>query len=174
MIAAHDCFHIFRRFSGLRTRLLLLAQDEIVHLEERLHRIDKIEKARLFLASRREDRNPERESIISQLHMRLAAYGKMYRVLCHLFLTSSTVDDMLERGQRALIYERPHEDYVSSLQSWLDGNACIARSETTFLKSGDDLLTLSSNEDGVVRWLERTVCDKIMSHLNKVRSLPPR
>ncbi|KAH7230719.1 hypothetical protein B0J15DRAFT_506240 [Fusarium solani] len=149
-MAAHDAFHIFRRFSGLRTRLLLLAQDEIVDLEEQLNLVDHTEKSPLFLASRREDKNEERKTIISKLRTSLAAY-----------------DELLEGSQRALAYERPHEKYTSSLQHWLAGNACIARKETAFLKNDDDLLTLSSMEDGVVKWLERTVCDKIVCHLGK-------
>jgi hypothetical protein len=76
-------------------------------------------------------------------------------------------DELLEGSQRALAYERPHEKYTSSLQHWLAGNACIARKETAFLKNDDDLLTLSSMEDGVLKWLERTVCDKIVCHLGK-------
>jgi hypothetical protein len=74
-MAAHDAFHIFRRFSGLRTRLLLLAQDEIVDLEEQLNLVDHTEKSPLFLASRREDKNEERKTIISKLRTSLAAYG---------------------------------------------------------------------------------------------------
>lgn len=82
-------------------------------------------------------------------------------------LTLLNVDELLEGSQRALAYERPHEKYTSSLRHWLAGNACIARKETAFLKNDDDLLTLSSTEDGVVKWLERTVCDKIVYHLGK-------
>ncbi|KAH8650485.1 hypothetical protein BGZ61DRAFT_311176, partial [Ilyonectria robusta] len=150
LMAAHDAFHIFRRFPGLRTRLLLLAQDEIVDLEEQLNLVDHTEKSPLFLASRREDKNEERKTIISKLRTSLAAY-----------------DELLQGSQRALAYERPHQKYTSSLQHWLAGNACIARKETAFLKNEKDLLTLSSTEDGVVKWLERTVCDKIVCRLGK-------
>ncbi|EEU38895.1 uncharacterized protein NECHADRAFT_55651, partial [Fusarium vanettenii 77-13-4] len=150
LMAAHDAFHIFRRFSGLRTRLLLLAQDEIVDLEEQLNLVDHTERSPLFLASRREDKNEERKTIISKLRTSLSAY-----------------DELLEGSQRALAYERPHQKYTSSLQHWLAGNACVARKETAFLKNDEDLLTLSSTEDGVVKWLERTVCDKIVCRLGK-------
>ncbi|KAK0727691.1 hypothetical protein B0T26DRAFT_672329 [Lasiosphaeria miniovina] len=40
LIAAHDPFHICRRFSNLRIRLLLLKQDEVLVLEKRLSEID--------------------------------------------------------------------------------------------------------------------------------------
>lgn len=82
-------------------------------------------------------------------------------------LTPPSLDELLEGSQRALAYERPHQKYTSSLQHWLAGNACVARKETAFLKNDEDLLTLSSTEDGVVKWLERTVCDKIVCRLGK-------
>lgn len=82
-------------------------------------------------------------------------------------LTVLNLDELLQGSQRALAYERPHQKYTSSLQHWLAGNACIARKETAFLKNEKDLLTLSSTEDGVVKWLERTVCDKIVCRLGK-------
>lgn len=65
----------------------------------------------------------------------------------------------MQRSQHAFSYERPHGQYVSSLQRWLRGNPCIARNEAKFLDAGDDLLALSSTEDGVINWLERSVCD---------------
>jgi hypothetical protein len=76
-MAAHVSFNIFRRFSHVRTRLLLLAQDKIVHLEEELIRIDQAEKTPFFLASSREDKNVERQQIISQLETCLEAYGNI-------------------------------------------------------------------------------------------------
>ncbi|KAI1357766.1 hypothetical protein F5Y08DRAFT_346389 [Xylaria arbuscula] len=77
LMSAHGAFHIFRRFTSVRVRLLLLAQDKISCLEDQLLKIDEEEKAPLFLASCREDKNPEREAIISELHSNLATYGKI-------------------------------------------------------------------------------------------------
>jgi hypothetical protein len=62
-----------------------------------------------------------------------------------------------------LAYERPHAQYVSSLQRWVRGNSCIARNEAKFLEKGDELLTLSHVEDGAVTWLERIVCDSLVT-----------
>jgi hypothetical protein len=64
-MAAHDSFNIFRRFSVLRTRLLLLAQDKITVLEDRLNKIDQEESSPLFLACSRKDRNADRKAVIS-------------------------------------------------------------------------------------------------------------
>ncbi|EXA44297.1 hypothetical protein FOVG_05769 [Fusarium oxysporum f. sp. pisi HDV247] len=150
LMAGHSSFQIYRRFSDLRTRLLLLTQDEIVELEEQLNQIDQAEKSALFLASRREDRNSDRSVITTKLRSALSAY-----------------DELLEGSQRSLKYESPHEKYVSSLQRWLSGNSCIARSETKFLKNSDDLLSLCPREDGIVAWLERNVCDKVVRRFSR-------
>ena len=76
LMAGHSSFQIYRRFSDLRTRLLLLTQDEIVELEEQLNQIDQAEKSALFLASRREDRNSDRSVITTKLRSALSTYGK--------------------------------------------------------------------------------------------------
>jgi len=86
LIATHGAFHIFRRFSDVRARLLLLAQDKIVHLEEQLMRIDQAEKSPFFLASSREDKNAERQLVLSQLDTCLEAYGKTFSAIQYAFM----------------------------------------------------------------------------------------
>ncbi len=71
-------------------RLLLLAQDRIVELEQELRRIDQAEKSPLFLASRREDKNSEREETISQLYRSFEAYSKIISPLIFHALISIT------------------------------------------------------------------------------------
>jgi hypothetical protein len=163
-MAAHSAFNIFRRFSNIRTRLLLLAQDRIVNLEEQLMRIDQAEKSPLFLASSREDRNSERDLVISQLYTCLEEYGKAINSILTGVCFSDTpiLDKLMERSQRVFAYESPDTKYVSSLQRWIRGNSCIARNEAKFLESGEDLLTLASMEDGAVSWFERFVCDALV------------
>ena len=41
LMASHDGFFVFRRFSNVRTRLLLLAQDRLAQLGAKLDRVDK-------------------------------------------------------------------------------------------------------------------------------------
>ncbi|KAN0070454.1 hypothetical protein V8E54_011323 [Elaphomyces granulatus] len=43
LMAAHDSFQALRRFSNLRTRLLLLSQDRAAQLEKKLDKIDRDE-----------------------------------------------------------------------------------------------------------------------------------
>lgn len=76
LMAAHDSFLVTRRFSQLRTRLLLLEQDRVAELEEKLNKIDRDETRKFFLGSRRRDRNEERLSVIAELKEALKSYGR--------------------------------------------------------------------------------------------------
>ncbi|KAH8807489.1 hypothetical protein F5884DRAFT_857066 [Xylogone sp. PMI_703] len=157
LLSAHDSFSIFRRFSTLRTRLLLLAQDEITVLEDQLNKIDQEESSPLFLACSRKDRNPNREVIISQIKKSLSAY-----------------DELVERTRRMYSYENPNPRIVESLRNWLSGNACIARNETAFLECGEDLVTLSPLEDGAVSWLGENLPDSIVRLVKSSQSSTSR
>jgi hypothetical protein len=74
-IAADGAFNIYRRFSVVRSRLLLLKQDKISQLEEQLQEIDENESAPLFLGYSRRDRNDERNRVLQELEVTLAEYG---------------------------------------------------------------------------------------------------
>ncbi len=71
----HPSFHVCRRFSTVRARLLLRKQDQIVTLERRLEHLDQTEHRRLFLASLRHDVNPDREGVLNELDKTLLEYG---------------------------------------------------------------------------------------------------
>jgi hypothetical protein len=75
LVAADNSFNLCRRFSNLRTRLLLLKQDRLSILEKQLERIDREETAVLFLGSSRCDNNKERSSVLSDIDAALAEYG---------------------------------------------------------------------------------------------------
>ena len=74
-IAADETNQIYRRFSTLRTRLLLSKQDSLSVLESKLDKIDRAEKCKVFLGSRRRDRNQERHNVLLQIEGELAGYG---------------------------------------------------------------------------------------------------
>ncbi|CZR64741.1 uncharacterized protein PAC_14640 [Phialocephala subalpina] len=150
LMASHDSFQVFRRFSNLRTRLLLLSQDRVALLEKKLDNIDRDEGSPLFLGSSRRDKNEERQSVISDIRDALGTY-----------------DDLLERNSRMLAFGAAHPRDVSSLQNWHMGNACISREEMEFLDRREGLLCLSQPNDGLVSWLERFVSQRLM-HLIKV------
>lgn len=75
LLGAHDSFQIYRRFANLRTRILLLKQDYLSILEERLETLDREEAAPLFLGSSRLDRNAEREKVLKEIDEALSSYG---------------------------------------------------------------------------------------------------
>ena len=59
----------------LRSRLLLLKQDQISVLEEKLNKIDESEPCPLFLGKARIDNNDSRKSVLKDIDARLAEYG---------------------------------------------------------------------------------------------------
>ncbi|KAL2687961.1 hypothetical protein Neosp_005531 [[Neocosmospora] mangrovei] len=157
--ASHKSFHIFRRFDNLRTRSLLLKQDKLSILEKKLSKIDHDEPSPLFLASSRLDRSTERAAVLSEINDALASYGALSTNLVKSTCPSDflSIDELLERSQRILSFDRPLATHVLSLENWLQGNACIAREESRFLDHKEDLLTVAPLEDGVIYWLEMTV-----------------
>lgn len=75
LLSSHPSFRNFRRFTRIRMRLLLLKQDEVSVLEERLDELDSREDRVIFLGSIRRDVNPERQQTIQALKDALEEYG---------------------------------------------------------------------------------------------------
>lgn len=75
LLAAYDPYIICRRFTKLRARLLLLKQDRLTVLEERLEEVDRKETRPMFLGVSRCDANAERASVLSEVESQLADYG---------------------------------------------------------------------------------------------------
>ncbi|KAJ4413016.1 hypothetical protein N0V82_008604 [Gnomoniopsis sp. IMI 355080] len=139
-IAALDNFQVFRRFSHVRTRLLLLKQDRIVELEERLNDIDRDETKEVFHATRRGDRNEDRKAVVEELDKQLESF-----------------DNLMVRNHRVSSFPKPRSRYIENIENWLDWNPCIAREETDFLSRHDDLLVLNTEDDLVLSWMDRLV-----------------
>jgi hypothetical protein len=59
LLASHVPFFLYHRFNRLRARLLLLKQERLSILEEKLDKIDQNEKCRLFLGTSRCDANAD-------------------------------------------------------------------------------------------------------------------
>ena len=70
-----------------------------------------------------------------------------------------TIDALLERNQRILGLEAANRRDVSSLQRWVDGNACLAREETAFLARYEDLCMIAPPKDQSVTRAEAWVED---------------
>ena len=67
---------MFRRFQALRARLLLMKQDKLSVLEQRLNQLDEEEECPLFLGKSRSDGNDERKAVLIAIESCLADYGK--------------------------------------------------------------------------------------------------
>jgi hypothetical protein len=76
LLAAYDPYFICRRFSKLRARMLLLKQDQLSMLEEKLEELDREERCALFLGKSRCDGNQKRISLLSEIDSRMLDYGK--------------------------------------------------------------------------------------------------
>lgn len=111
LLAAHESFHLLRRFSNARMRLLLLGQDRVTQLEQRLDEIDKSETSPIFLASSRRDRNEERRKVLDELKIALESYG--------LSQSSTTKGEsrMLSSGQRS-INRKTTPNFLASSRSF--------------------------------------------------------
>lgn len=65
----------------LHCRLLLLQQEEICGLEQRLNAVDVADRVQLHLSSRIYDENAERQKILSETREKLRNYGLAYEIL---------------------------------------------------------------------------------------------
>ena len=74
-MGSHPSFHVCRRFTRLRARLLLVKQDELSSLEAQLDEVDRQETRLLFLGNRRRDKNGERLELIAKIDDALSDYG---------------------------------------------------------------------------------------------------
>ncbi|KAF4961384.1 hypothetical protein FSARC_10200 [Fusarium sarcochroum] len=143
LIAAHSPFFVFRRFSRLRARLLLLKQDRLSVLEQKLDQIDHSETAPILLGKSRMDRNGERLSVLSEIECGLADY-----------------DDFVEKTSRTLNFSAAEARDAQSLKNWLDGNGCLARDETAWLGHERDLFSLVPTVDNAVTRFENWIEDR--------------
>lgn len=75
LVASHNTFQICRRFTKLRTRLLLVKQDGLSILEKQLDKLDRGEAIQLRLGSCREDDNPQRQAVLAKIDVALTDYG---------------------------------------------------------------------------------------------------
>ncbi|KAF8862660.1 hypothetical protein BDZ45DRAFT_584922 [Acephala macrosclerotiorum] len=132
-IGAHSSFCICRRFSMVRARLLLLKQDRVSVLEAQLEKVDCEETKFLFLGNARRDKNEKRKAVLTQLDVALADY-----------------DDFVKRCREVLEAPEAKAHHVKSIQTWVNGTACLSREETAFLAQKQDLMAVARPVDSVL------------------------
>lgn len=98
LIGAHPPFHISRRFSQLRSRLLLLKQDELSILEAKLEAVDEEETKELYLGNHRRDKNPVRRQILKDIDGALKEYGMYLHIPAGSFLRWDRWDEEKRTG----------------------------------------------------------------------------
>ncbi|UPK92984.1 hypothetical protein LCI18_003919 [Fusarium solani-melongenae] len=152
LISSYDRFFICRRFDMLRSRLLLLKQDQISVLEEKLNKIDESEPCPLFLGKARIDNNDSRKSVLKDIDARLAEY-----------------DQLVERTQKALSLNTAEQRDVDSLQNWLRGTGCVDRQEIRFPEHRNELSSLALTNDNAMIKFEVWVEDKLIRFSQRFR-----
>ncbi|KAK3983803.1 hypothetical protein QBC44DRAFT_338052 [Cladorrhinum sp. PSN332] len=145
LISAHNPYLLCRRFDKVRARLLLLKQDKLSILEERLEQVDREETSLLFLGKSRCDRNVERLALLSEIESGLADY-----------------DQFIERTSRILSFDPARQRDVESLQNWVDSTGCLAREETAYLAHRHKLVSLAPVDDSAMVQLEAWIEDKLI------------
>jgi len=125
--------------------VLLLKQDRLSVLEEKLERIDQQEKSPLFLGKSRSDRNVERTSLLFEIESRLADY-----------------DHFADKTHGMLSRSPAQQRDVESLQNWLDGNGCLAEEECAYLAHQGELVSLAPAGDSAILQLEAWVEDRLI------------
>lgn len=78
LLSEHAPFFLCRRFNRLRARVLLVKQERLSILEEKLDQVDKNETSLLYLGKSRSDANENRLSILKEIESSLADYGMFW------------------------------------------------------------------------------------------------
>ncbi|KAL0932610.1 uncharacterized protein CTRU02_211573 [Colletotrichum truncatum] len=155
LIAANDSFFVFRRFLRLRARVLLLKQDHLSVLEEKLDLLDEKEESPLFLGKSRCDRNEARKSLLLEIESCLSSY-----------------DSFSDQTRRALSLGTAPSKDVLSLQNWVENSSCLSRDETAYLEEEADLAPMACSKDSAVEKLEDWVEGKLIHYYRGFRKSP--
>ncbi|KAB8228995.1 uncharacterized protein BDW43DRAFT_303436 [Aspergillus alliaceus] len=155
LLSSHSPYFICRSFTRLRARVLLLKQDRLSVLEQKLDQLDEQESSHLFLGKSRSDKNLDRMALLSEVDSCLTDY-----------------DSFLERTHRTLGLGPPSQRDVQALRNWLDGTGAVARDERAYLTHFQDLVTVAPTGDTAVVRLETWVEDQLIRYYSGFRNGP--
>jgi hypothetical protein len=163
LLSTHPYFHIFRKFSHLRTRSLLNKQDELARLEEQLRELDDGDACPLFRGSFRRDRNTHRTQLFGEINRQLGEYGEQG---LHSVLSDNDEltrpDDLVDRTERALKRPAAMERDINNVQNWIQATGQIPREEAAYLWSSDLAALGSSGHDPTYSILEGPIEDAMI------------
>ncbi|GIJ90560.1 hypothetical protein Asppvi_009517 [Aspergillus pseudoviridinutans] len=124
-------FNMFRCFNYLHLRQLLYLQEELTHLEKRLHEVDRGETDELNNTSRRCDTNEERKAIMADIRVQLREY-----------------DDLLIRYRTIFNFDMPTKRNYRHFRRWLDNMKPVVKDERMAFHNRQDLCaTRAYNSD---------------------------
>ncbi|KAE9378749.1 hypothetical protein N431DRAFT_363410 [Stipitochalara longipes BDJ] len=164
LISAHNPYHLCRRFTRIRARLLLLKQDRLSILEEQLDEVDQSETLPIFLGNARRDANQTRKQILAEMETELKEYGSNDA-------TKSCIDELVERNSKILSYQAPKRGDIKSLKNWVENSANLATDETAYL-SKPDLLCVEPVSDGPLVLVESVLESVVISFYCLFRKRP--
>jgi hypothetical protein len=148
LIDSHPAWNVFRRFSKLRARIILRKQDSLLALEQQLEAVDQQEATPLFLASNRLDGNTERKDILNNIEKGLRDYGPLSPARSS--ISDIFLDNLIKAYSRILNARSADSRDVFSLQNWVAGNRCLARTDYAYL-SRKDLFSVVKEDGALVR-----------------------
>lgn len=140
-IASDDNFFVFRRFSGLSSRVLLALQDELSELEGQLEKLEgqlsAVSAPNVHNGSFRQETSQARIDLIREVDKKLRAYNELI-------------------NQHSKIRRRPpvHDRNRTSLSNWFSNNdQAILAEETDYVKYSEDLFAVVSKSKTPLRLL---------------------
>ncbi|OXV10498.1 hypothetical protein Egran_01741 [Elaphomyces granulatus] len=149
LISSYDFFFAFRSFRRLRSRVLLMKQDELNVLEARLDHLDREEGRPFFLGTCRHDvdGNSNRNDLLNQIHLKLSEY-----------------DASVDRCRQMLSCSRANARDIASLQNWLERTGCVNEDEISYLDRENELVSLASSSDLAMKQLEDWIEDRLIRY----------
>ena len=152
---------IYRQFKTLRNRCLLYLQDELVALEHDLGHMDAQDNLShpklLFSRFYDEAIKPSRRmELVAKIKGKISEYGKLVMRCWHPGACGkyaySRVDKMLHSTKDLMQFPQPTERNRRSYATYIENEAPIVPSESSFIRRREDLVTLAG--DMQQSWLD--------------------
>ncbi|OTB18770.1 hypothetical protein K445DRAFT_19378 [Daldinia sp. EC12] len=120
LISAYEPYFILRRFDRLRARIMLLKQDKLSVLEEKLNKIDEQETSVLFLGKSRSDNNPDRLGLLSEIENCLSDYESLLNWLRGTGSIARDETAYLTYDQELVSLAPTGDDGLRQLETWIE------------------------------------------------------
>jgi hypothetical protein len=175
LISSYDFFFAFRSFRRLRSRVLLVKQDELNVLEAQLDQLDREEARPFFLGTCRHDGNSNRTDLLNQIHSKLSDYGRPcpYISVSGFDAKAGTLfsDAFVVKCRQMLSYSNASARDIGSLQNWLEGTGCVSEDEISYLDRENDLVSLATSSDLAMKQLEDWIEDRLIQYYKGFRAV---